>query len=124
MDSGVKKNQEEIDRESVELLVNIGVKRNIAKILVFLTRSQKATSREIEKMTDLRQPEVSIAIGQMLKHKWVISKENKTENKGRPVKVYEPAVPVKALLDKFEKEKRSEIDKVLFDIQKLRQNLS
>lgn len=46
----------EKEEEFVNLLIEIGTKRTIAKVLVFLANVPKATSREIERGTDLRQP--------------------------------------------------------------------
>ena len=45
------------EEELTNLLVEIGTKTNIAKVLVFLVNSPEATSRQIERGTDLRQPE-------------------------------------------------------------------
>ena len=46
----------------VDLLIEIGTKKNVAKLLVFLANMPEATSRAIERGTDLRQPDVSIAM--------------------------------------------------------------
>jgi predicted transcriptional regulator len=50
----------EKEEEFANLLIEIGTKRNVAKVLVFLANTPEATSRAIERGTDLRQPEVSI----------------------------------------------------------------
>mgnify|MGYP001045596925 FL=1 len=52
----------EKEEEFVNLLIEIGTRRNVAKMLVYLANIKEATSRDIERGTDLRQPEVSIAI--------------------------------------------------------------
>jgi Predicted transcriptional regulator len=78
--------------ELVSLLNGIGMKRNVAKVLVFLSELPEASSREIERGTDLRQPEVSIAMRDLKEHEWVTCRESKTENKGRPVKIYSIAL--------------------------------
>ena len=46
--------------EFVHLLVNIGIQRTVATVLVFLANTTGATSRDIERGTDLRQPEVRL----------------------------------------------------------------
>ena len=108
------------EEEFANLLIRIGEKRNVAKVLVYLAHTPEATSRDIERGTDLRQPEVSIAMAAMMEKKWVESRESKAENKGRPVKIYKLAVPVSEIMDTIEKEKRAEANNQLKMIQKLR----
>src|SRR3989304_2722990 len=50
------------DEALVDLLMETGMARNLAKTLVFLSKRDETTSVEIEKATGLRQPEVSIAM--------------------------------------------------------------
>jgi predicted transcriptional regulator len=108
------------EEEFANLLIRIGEKRNVAKVLVYLAHTPEATSRDIERGTDLRQPEVSIAMAALMEKKWVESRESKAENKGRPVKIYKLAVPVGEIMDTIEKEKRNEANNQLKMIQKLR----
>jgi predicted transcriptional regulator len=108
------------EEEFANLLIKIGTKRNVAKVLVYLAHTPEATSRDIERGTDLRQPEVSIAMASMMDQKWVESRENKADNKGRPVKIYKLAVPISEIMDIIEKEKRNEANNQLKMIQKLR----
>lgn len=112
------------EEEFANLLIRIGEKRNVAKVLVYLANTPEATSRDIERGTDLRQPEVSIAMAAMMEKKWVESRESKAENKGRPVKIYKMAVPVSEIMDTIEKEKRTEANNQLKMIQKLRDYIS
>ena len=51
------------EEEFANLLIKIGTKKNIAKVLVFLAKTPEATSHAIERGTGLRQPEVSLAMG-------------------------------------------------------------
>ncbi len=81
----------EKEEEFANLLIEIGTKRNVAKVLVFLANTPEATSRAIERGTDLRQPEVSIAMRYLIEQNWITSRESKAESKGRPVKIYELA---------------------------------
>jgi predicted transcriptional regulator len=46
----------------VNLLIDIGTRKKITRVLVYLANTPEATSREIERDTDLRQPEVSTSI--------------------------------------------------------------
>ncbi len=108
------------EEEFADLLTRIGTKRNVAKVLVYLANTPEATSRDIERGTDLRQPEVSIAMTDMLKHKWVESRENRAETKGRPVKIYKLALPISEIIDRIESDKKSEATDQLNMITQLR----
>jgi predicted transcriptional regulator len=110
----------EKEEEFANLLIEIGTKRNVAKVLVFLANIPEATSRGIERGTDLRQPEVSIAMWYLMEQGWIKSRESKAESKGRPVKIYELAKPITEILDSIEKKKEKEADNQLAHIQKLR----
>jgi len=108
------------EEEFADLLTKIGTKRNVSKVLVYLANTPEATSRDIERGTDLRQPEVSIAMATMMEQKWVESRENKAENKGRPVKIYKLALPISEIMDNIERDKRAEANNQLKMIKQLR----
>jgi len=110
----------EKEEEFVNLLIEIGTKKTIAKALVFLANAPKATSREIERGTDLRQPEVSLALKYMMDRGWMKSHENPSNNKGRPFKVYELAISLQKIMDSIEKEKNQEIKDQLALVRKMR----
>ncbi|MCU0630120.1 MAG: ArsR family transcriptional regulator [Methanoregulaceae archaeon] len=108
------------EEEFADLLTKIGIKRNVSKVLVYLANTPEATSRDIERGTDLRQPEVSIAMAAMMEQKWVESRENKAENKGRPVKIYKLALPIIEIMDNIERNKRAEANNQMKMIKQLR----
>src|SRR5437899_5826362 len=81
------------DETLVDLLIETGLSRNIAKTLVFLSKRDETTSVEIEKATGLRQPEVSIAMQELRRRKWVDKRDIKKEGKGRPVHSYRLNAP-------------------------------
>lgn len=110
----------EKEEEFANLLIEIGTKKNVAKVLVFLANIPEATSRAIERGTDLRQPEVSIAMRTMMDNGWISSRESKGESKGRPIKIYELANPIAEIMDSIEKEKRNQATNQLAMIKKLK----
>ncbi len=112
------------EEEFADLLTRIGTKRNVSKVLVYLANTPEATSRDIERGTDLRQPEVSIAMTAMMEQKWVESRENKAENKGRPVKIYKLALPISEIMDRIERDKIAEANNQLKMIKQLRDYIS
>jgi predicted transcriptional regulator len=110
----------EKEEEFVNLLIKIGMRRPVANVLVFLANVEEATSREIERGTDLRQPEVSIAMNYMFERGWLINRESKAMSKGRPVKIYTLAVPVQEIMTSIEKQKKNEANNQLALVKKMR----
>ncbi len=108
------------EEEMADLLSEVGLKKNVAKVLVYLANTEEATSREIERGTDLRQPEVSIAMRTLSEREWISNRESKAESKGRPVKIYNLSKPMADIVDVLEKEKKEEIDNQLEIIKKIR----
>ena len=103
-----------------DLLIKIGTRRSVAKVLVFLAHTPEASSRAIERGTDLRQPEVSIAIRYLAEQHWISARDSKGETKSRPVKIYELSRPIEKIMDSIEKEKKKEAQNQLAMVQKLR----
>ncbi len=96
------------DEELSDILARAGLKRNFARVLVYLFKGTELTSRDIERGTDLRQPEVSIAINYLLKQGWARVTNLLTENKGRPVKLYRLGADIDHILNGIETEKKEE----------------
>ena len=90
------------------LLCNIGLKRNLAKALVYLANVEESVSRSIELGAGLRQPEVSIAMRELRERGWTEEWEQKKEGKGRPLKCYRLSVPLDDIIDTLERSKRLE----------------
>jgi predicted transcriptional regulator len=114
----------EKEEELVNLLFKIGIKRNVAKVLVFLANTPAGTSRAINRGTDLRHLEVAAVMQYLKKQGWIKSRENKAKSKGRPVKIYELAKPIPEIVNGIEQEKIKETNDQLQLIQKLRNYIS
>lgn len=112
------------DEEMVELLIKTGISKNIAKTLVFLSKRDETTSVDIEKATGLRQPEVSIAMQELRRRKWVEKRDIKKEGKGRPVHAYRLSLSFDALVDIIAREERLKIEEIESNIRKMRQQLT
>ena len=113
----------EKEEEFANLLIEIGTKKNVAKVLVFLSSTPEATSRAIERGTDMRQPEISMAMKYLMDQGWIRSRESSGESKGRPIKIYELAKPFNEIMDCIENEKKTEANNKLALVQKLREHL-
>lgn len=110
----------EKEEEFVNLLIEIGTKGTIAKMLVFLASTPEATSRAIERGTDMRQPEISIATKYLIDQGWIKSRKSPSGHKGRPAKVYALAKPMAVIMDTIAKEKKTEANNKLAFVGKLR----
>jgi predicted transcriptional regulator len=103
----------------VNLLFEVGIKRNVARVLVFLANIPETTSHEIERGTDLRQPEVSIAMMYLKEQGWISSRLSKADSKGRPLKIYKLTQPLTGILESIEKNKEKEANNQIARIRKL-----
>jgi len=77
-------------------------------MITYLANVEEATSREIEIGSNLRQPEVSIAMRTLRNNNWVEEREIKKDGKGRPMKVYRLTISLEEIIKHFEEEKRKE----------------
>lgn len=112
------------DETLVKLLMRTDMPKNVAKTLVFLRKKEETTSVEIEISTALRQPEVSIAMQELRRRKWVIKRDIKKEGKGRPVHSYKLALPFDKIIETLEKEEMKRIEEIQNNIKALKQAAS
>jgi len=106
--------------EFASILMKVGLKRNVAKVLTYLAGVAEATSREIEIGSDLRQPEVSIAMREIRKLEWIVERDEKNPGKGRPYRIYKLNKSLPEIVDYLEKEKSKESEKIMRQIEKLK----
>ncbi len=109
------------DEMLVEYLINTGMAKNMAKTLVFLKKKNETTSVEIETSTALRQPEVSIAMQELRRRKWVTKRDIKKEGKGRPVHSYKLSVPFDNIIKQIEEEESKRIQRIETNLKSLRE---
>jgi predicted transcriptional regulator len=113
----------EKEEEISNLLIEIGIKKNIAKVLVFLAKTPETTSLALERGTDMRQPEVSLAMRYLMDQGWIRSRESSDVSKGRPMKIYTQAKSIDEIMNCIENEKKNETNHQLVLIKKLRMHL-
>ena len=106
--------------EFASILMKIGLKRNVAKVLTYLAGVSEATSREIEMGSDLRQPEVSIAMREIRKLDWISERDEKNPGKGRPYRIYKLNKSLPEIIEYLEREKARESEIVMKQIEKLK----
>jgi predicted transcriptional regulator len=108
------------DDKAIQLFVKLGMPKNLAKTLLYISQFDECKCADIEKGTDLRQPEVSVAMQELRKRGWAKKQDLKKKGKGRPVHIYKPTTDLSKILKSFEQEKLKEIEYVNNDISKLK----
>lgn len=91
-------------KDETNVLMKCGLKRHEAKTLIYLFKHDTAFSRNIEHEMDLRQPEVSQAMKNFLKRKWIKLRYIEREGKGRPTIEYHLAIKKEKILLQLKKE--------------------
>jgi predicted transcriptional regulator len=74
--------------ELVEVLQSIGVQRNYALVLTSLSAEDWVDSTNLQKSCGLRQPEVSVAIRELLEGEMVEVESQRNGQRGRPRHMY------------------------------------
>jgi predicted transcriptional regulator len=113
----------EKEEEFISLLIAAGTRKNIALVIVFLANTPEGSSREIERGTDLRQPDVSLAIKFLTERGWIRVRDILVAHKGRPTKIYALAMPLSGIVDGIWKEKVDELKTHLAYVQKMKEYL-
>jgi len=88
------------DTPLVSALSSTGMPKGVARTLATLsTSTDRLTSKDIERETRLRQPEVSIAVRELLVRGWIEQEALREGAKGRPVYIYRMATDLKHIFD-------------------------
>jgi predicted transcriptional regulator len=112
---------DEKELELVDSLTSIGIKRNIAAVIVYLSRNDEATSRQIELAANLSQPEISLAMQAMRENCWTEEREFKISWTGRPTKFYRLSTPLEEIVAYYEEKKQNESARATGLVQKLKE---
>ncbi|HIH86330.1 MAG TPA: ArsR family transcriptional regulator [Methanosarcinales archaeon] len=111
---------DDTDLEFIGILRNLNMSRNVASTLAFLSNVDEASSKDLEFGSQLRQPEVSIAVKELKIFGWLDEREIKKEGKGRPMKVYKLAVPMGEIVEHLEKQTKKDTQRIMKNIEKLK----
>jgi len=109
------------DEEFADTLIELGLKRNVAKVLTYLKNVKDVTSRDLEVGSDLRQPEVSIAMRELEELGWIGEREEKKPGKGRPYKIYKLETKIDSIIEHLESQKKKESQAMMASIKRLKE---
>ncbi len=118
-----KKQQKKLspqDRKIVNVFTELGMPKNLAKTLIYISHVEECRSSDIERGANLRQPEVSVAMQELGKKGWISRSNKKKEGKGRPIYLYKLESTLYDIADEFEKEKMLEINTIKQDLDDLK----
>ncbi len=108
------------DDKAVQLFTELGMPKNLAKTLIYISQVDECKCADVEQGADLRQPEVSIAMQELRRRGWVTKRDVKGKGKGRPVHIYKPTTHLSEILKTFEQEKLKEVESVKKGISELK----
>ena len=115
---------DEKDDKAVQLFAELGMPKNLAKTLMYISQVEECRSADVEQAADLRQPEVSVAMQELRRRGWAKKRDIKKKGKGRPVHLYKLTQSLPQILKSFEKEKMKEVETVKQDLSQLQQLIS
>ena len=111
---------DEDDDKAIQLFVKLGMPKNLAKTLLYISQFDECKCIDVQQGADLRQPEVSIAMQELRRRNWVKKRDLKKKAKGRPVHIYKPTTNLSEILKAFELERLKEVEAVKNDISELK----
>ena len=110
-----------ISKETIDLFRDIGVSRPIAIVLSCMAVASTITAAQIEHMSGLHQPEVSIAMKTLIEKNWVaITDEKQLCGKGRPIKYYSLIAPMDDIMASIEYSAILQSQQILHTVVKLK----
>jgi predicted transcriptional regulator len=112
------------ENQAVQLFSELGMPKNLAKTLLYVSQVDECRSADVEQGADLRQPEVSVAMQELRRRGWAKKRDVKKKGKGRPVHLYKLTADLPGILKSFEKEKMKEVENIKTDLDQLHSLIS
>jgi len=110
----------EKEEKMVGLLMDMEINRSLAKTIVFFSKKDRCVCSDIQDVTDLRQPEVSMAMQYLKERGWIITETLQRGEKGRPIISYRLTVPFDKIINTLIKEEHSKINTLKVKLNALR----
>ena len=103
----------------VEMLENIGVSTNVAYVLVSLHEDGNLSSRELQSVCGLRQPEISMAMKELLNEEMVRCEAQNEGGRGRPSHRYNLNGGLFTVIKPFIDDAESRLNQLTIDLERL-----
>ena len=102
------------------LLVALNIRRNSAKVLIYMACHGEATSDDLESALGIGQPSVSAAIKDLDGLGWLTTEQMRSDTKGRPKHKYRLSKAFEAIADEIERMARNRISEIEDGLKHLR----
>jgi len=79
---------DEKDNEIVDILVRTEMARNTAKVFVAIKELDTPDTKQIMQFTGIMQPQISVAVRQLIDMGYIEVKLERTEKRGRPISYF------------------------------------
>ncbi len=112
------------DEKIIKVFTDLGMPKNLAKTLIYISQVNECPSVEIEHGANLRQPEVNVVIHELQRKGWIKKRNLNKKGKGRPVHLYQLTSTINEIVSNFEKEKMREIKHVQDGLEQLKALIS
>jgi predicted transcriptional regulator len=97
------------EEKMIDLLQEMDISRSLARIIVFFSINDKCVCNDIQRVTELRQPEISMAMQYLREREWIITEPLHREKKGRPIINYRLAMPFDKIINTLIREEHARI---------------
>ena len=96
---------DEADEPIICQLVELGIRRDTAEVMVFLDNVEDSSAKEIERGTGRRVTEVSRSLRAIRKRGWICETRHEKITAGRPVKYFRNSLSLEMweIIDELEK---------------------
>ncbi len=108
----------------IQILKSLGVSRNLAAAITFLSGADEATAKEIQEGAGISQPSVSKAVKALQELSWLEVRKTKETESGKPRMIYALNVSLEEVVRHYEAQKLSESAQAMRSIERLRELIS
>jgi len=112
---------DEKDNEIVNILTRTRMTRNTAKVFVAIKELDSPNTKQIMQFTGIMQPQISVAVRQLIDMGYVESKTEQTENIGRPISYFSLWKSIDEIISDIEETVQRKIDAEKQNITRLRE---
>jgi len=112
---------DEKDNEIVNILTRTGMARNTAKVFVAIKELNNLDTKQIMQFTGIMQPQISVAVRQLIDIGYVESTSKQTENRGRPISYFSLKKSIDEIIDDMEMIVQEKINHEKQNIERLKE---
>ncbi len=108
------------DKEIANILISLGMKKNMAMTLAYLQDVYEATMGEIEKGTGMKQPDISLVTRELRERDWISERKEGILGKGMPPKKISLKIGFNEIIALLEKQQIRKVNEMQSKIERLK----